>query len=186
MANFRISAEDTLHIESGSFLKQGSQAPFLTTGIGGSPTHIKVQPDGRFGVQIGSAEGPLDVYHSADSRFIVKENGDLEIIGSIYNDGIQTLRECVELADDAIITLPTSTSGWGTVIVGNHLVHAYFRWDTSANITLIEYTSNVVTTDTDNKFCIYGNSNAVRLKNRLGLTLTVCFEANCALVTATI
>lgn len=177
---FRISAEaDALYIESGFSKTIGSQAPFHTSGIEGTPTHVKVQTDGRFGVNIGSAEGPLDIYHSANSRFTIKENGDIEVIGSIFNGGVQIVRECVELADDATIALPSSTSGWGTVIAGNNYAYASFKWDLSANITLIEHTSNVVTTDTDVNFCIYSNVGVVTLKNRLGVTLTVCFEANC-------
>jgi len=184
---YRISAEpEGLYVESGNVRGAGSLTSLHFSGIGGDPTHAQLEADGQIGVNVSSTEGVFDVYHSANSRFIIKETGDIEVIGDIYNNGLQIVRECIELADDTTIALPSNTAGWGTVIAGNMYCFAHFKWDRSGNISLIESTSNVVTTDTDAYFCIYSNSGVVTIKNRLAVTMTVCFEANCSSYTASI
>jgi len=177
-----IARTDGLYIESGTEHVQGSQALFLNTGMEGTPTQFKIKPDGKMGNQT-TLNDPLDIYHSATSQFKIKENGNLEITGNLYNKGIQTIRDSVELADDTTIALPSNSSGWGVIIVGHLFAFAYFKWDTSANITLIEHSHNIATDDTDTYFCIYNNGGVPTLKNRLGITSTVNFEANIAPVT---
>lgn len=82
------------------------------------------------------------------------------------------------LDDDASTDLPDSTSGFGTVLVGDSEEYAHFRWASDGTVVLIENTANVVNTDTDTNFCIFDNGTSVRLRNRLGSAKTIRLTYN--------
>lgn len=82
------------------------------------------------------------------------------------------------LADDASVDIDSATSGWGEVFVGDNEERVRFSWTTAGVVTLMENTSNVVSSDTDGKFCIFDNGTSVRIRNRLGSPKTVKYVLN--------
>lgn len=80
--------------------------------------------------------------------------------------------------DEGTIDIPSSISGWGTVMVGDNEEFVRFRWTTAGAVTLMENTENVVSTDTDTKFCVFDNGSKVTLRNRLGSTKVVKYLLN--------
>lgn len=85
----------------------------------------------------------------------------------------------VSLADDASFDLPDSSAGFCTILVGDSEEYAFFRWDTTAAVNVIDSSgSNISTSDDDGKFCIFDNGTAVRVRNRLGAAKKVIFDCN--------
>lgn len=166
---------DAFQIQSGQNKEYGSASTFLITGMGGTPEHLRITPQEWMGIKESNPEGPLHI-NSGSSEFVVKEDGSIKVIGGIYSNGLRTKRFVSEITDDGTVALPSITAGFGTLIAGNVDVYASFKWDSSGIITLLENTSNVVSTDTDNYFCIYNNGGAPTIKNRLGSTLTLICE----------
>jgi hypothetical protein len=82
----------------------------------------------------------------------------------------------VSLADDASFDLPANSTGFGFLIVGDSEEYAYFTWSSTETVTLVQNSANVVTTDTDTKFCIFNNTGKVSIKNRLGTAKEVVFD----------
>lgn len=80
-------------------------------------------------------------------------------------------------SDDEELNLPVS-SGWGEVFVGDNEERARFSWTSAGVVTLMENTANVVSSDTDSKFCIFQNSTHVTIKNRLGSEKLVKYRLN--------
>lgn len=90
----------------------------------------------------------------------------------IYYDSLANPKEGSWIADDGTITLPTSTSGWGRVQIGDAQEWAYFNWKVAGTVALESNSANVVNTDTDTNLCII-SGNPVVIKNRLGSALTI-------------
>lgn len=90
--------------------------------------------------------------------------------------GLSTKESSETVADEGIISLPTSISGWGEVMLGDNEEWASFRFKADGTVTLIAYTTNVVTTDTDEKFCIYDGGSGVIIKNRMSSSKTVRYS----------
>ena len=84
----------------------------------------------------------------------------------------------IELADDAYFDLPDATAGFGFFLVDDAEEYAHITWDSAAAVTLVNSSANVVTTDTDTKFCIFDNGTQVRVRNRLGAAKKVVFKYN--------
>jgi len=80
------------------------------------------------------------------------------------------------LADDATYDLPDNSAGFGFVFVGDGEEYAQFFWTSAEVVTLLASSANVVTTDTDTKFCIFDNTGKVSIKNRLGFAKNVIIE----------
>jgi len=81
-----------------------------------------------------------------------------------------------EIADEAEFDLPANSAGWGHVLVGDAEEYAHFVWGSDEVVDLISNSANVVTTDTNTKFCIFDNTGKVSIKNRLGAAKKVMFD----------
>lgn len=82
----------------------------------------------------------------------------------------------VSLADEASFSLPNASTGYGTFLIGDSEEYAHIAWAADGTVTLIVNSANVVTTDTDTKFCIFDNGTSVSVKNRLGSAKEVMFD----------
>jgi hypothetical protein len=82
----------------------------------------------------------------------------------------------VSLADDGTFDLPDVSAGFGTILVDDGEEFATFYWKTDGTVTLVANSSNVVSSNTDTKFCIFDNGTQVRVSNRLGAAKTVMFD----------
>ncbi len=86
----------------------------------------------------------------------------------------------IELADEASFNLPNASAGWCFLIVGDTEEYAHFVWNTSGVPTLMQDVSaNIVTSDTDTKFCIIDDGTSVKIKNHLGATKKVMYKYEC-------
>jgi len=86
------------------------------------------------------------------------------------------------LADEGYIDLPAETSGRGFILIGDAEYWVDFEWDQYNAVQLIDGTSssNPYNADEDDKFCIFdnsGDSDTVRIKNRLGVAKRIMFDA---------
>ena len=86
------------------------------------------------------------------------------------------------LADDASYDLPDATAGFGMLTfidaTDSTIGYAQFYWDADGYVGNITSSSNVDYADTDVKFCIFDNGTAVRVRNRLGASMTVKLKLN--------
>jgi hypothetical protein len=161
--NFSISATDSeVRIEANSAPASGSVAPQLFTGMLNTPLQAELL-NSYFGV--GTA--PSTVLDTGTSKvsesalILPSESIDTSNSGS-YRHGFITLN------DEQEIVLPLLTAGSGTVVVGDNAEFADFKWDSTGTVSLTISSANVVTTNTDAKFCIYVDTGIVHIKNRLG------------------
>ena len=93
------------------------------------------------------------------------------IIGDTISNTLNNLkhkRYNYSVADEASITLPDATIGFGFVQAGDNEEYALFSWTSAGAPTLISNSANVVTTDTDTKLCILDGGTQINIKNRLG------------------
>jgi len=115
---------------------------------------------------------------SATNPYSLTDAGSL-----IFNDdtslelSLSELKYSDELTNGSYIDLISGTSGIGEVLVGDSEEYAYFVWASDGTVSLIDYSSNVVDTDTNTKFCIFDNGDNVRVRNRLGSTKDVSIRA---------
>lgn len=77
------------------------------------------------------------------------------------------------LADDGTLDLPDASAGICTILVDDGEEYANFYWTTAGVVILVSNSANVVSSNTDTKFCIFDNGTQVRISNRLGSTKTV-------------
>jgi len=82
----------------------------------------------------------------------------------------------VELADDGTFNLPTSSAGFGVFMAGDGEELAKISWDSAGTVTLLDWSANVATADTDTKFCFISGANPVVVKNRLGAAKKIMFD----------
>ena len=82
----------------------------------------------------------------------------------------------VSLADDGSYSFPDASSGIAICRLGDdNNYRATFFWDTTANITLLEYggSSYVKFTNADGYMCIIDGGTQLSIKNRLGSAQTL-------------
>jgi hypothetical protein len=121
----------------------------------------------------------LSLIHNQTNAVIATGLGDMILdpvseITEVCGTGLKTKEYNAVVNDDATISLPTTTTGWGEVMIGDNQEFANFRWTSDAVVTLgNEATTNVVTTDTDTNLCIFDGGSSVSIRNRLGSNLTV-------------
>lgn len=72
------------------------------------------------------------------------------------------------VVDDGSIDLPDSVSGFVFITFDNGAEWVFCSITDAAVVSLIQKSSNVVNTDTDNKYCIFDNGTTVRVRNRIG------------------
>jgi hypothetical protein len=82
----------------------------------------------------------------------------------------------VSVADEASFTLPDASTGYGFFLVGDAEEYAQITWASDGTVTLVSNSANVVTTDTDAKFCFIDGGTQVSVKNRLGAAKEVVFN----------
>jgi len=78
----------------------------------------------------------------------------------------------VDIVDDGYYDLPTGRTIKGSFFIKNGTNRADFFIQTDATVSL-DYYTDVVSTDTDVKMCIFDNTTFARIRNRLGSTKTV-------------
>lgn len=77
----------------------------------------------------------------------------------------------------AFISLASGGSGIGRIIIGNGQEYAQFSFIADGTVTLwTDKTANVVTTETNDKFCITDGGAVVYIINELGSTLVTTVE----------
>ncbi|MDC1299925.1 hypothetical protein N8Z24_00300 [bacterium] len=82
----------------------------------------------------------------------------------------------VSLINDAYFDLPTASAGFGFISVGDGEYYAQIQWATDGTVLLINNSADVEAINTIGKFCIFDNGTSVRVRNRLGSTVTVMFN----------
>lgn len=95
--------------------------------------------------------------------------------GLIVNDASSYIDKQT-IADDVNFIAVMAKSGFGEIIIGDNEEYAQFRFTSAGVVTLTVNSTNVVTTDTDNKFCIRQSGTNVAFKNRLGSSKTVVYK----------
>ena len=82
----------------------------------------------------------------------------------------------VLLEDDEEISLE-QYAGFGFAMIGDSQEYGHFTFASDATVTLLtDISANTVNTDTDAKFCIYQDTDTVKIKNRLGSTLPLLYD----------
>ena len=85
----------------------------------------------------------------------------------------------ITLTDDQYIDLPADVHGIGLLSIQHDSISAtneyvVFCINENGDVTLINNSTNVASTDSDTDFCVfYYDSTNVRIKNRLGYTVRV-------------
>ena len=97
-------------------------------------------------------------------------NGAININGLFVKNGSETID------DDGMIVLPTGTSGWGSIQVGDNEEFAEFKFSANGTVVLVGNSTNIVNTDTDGKFCIMDNGDGIAIKNSLGSAKNIAFD----------
>lgn len=94
--------------------------------------------------------------------------------------GMHKYQSDVFLGDDQIITLPGGIWGNGTISANYGDTFASFHFNCASIVTLHSIsTSDVASTDTDGKLCVYsGGSGYVKIKNRLGFATYLLIDIN--------
>jgi hypothetical protein len=116
--------------------------------------------------------------HNQTDATILTGKGNLILdpiteITEVCGVGLKTKEYNATVNDDVKIALPASTTGWGTVMIGDNQEFARFRWTSQAVVTLDESTANVIASDTDLYLCIFDDGLNVSIRNRLGANLVV-------------
>jgi hypothetical protein len=163
--------------------KNGNQtvdAPFFLTGSTGNYFLFCEYADRTFNFAHSAQTNPAVFIHSANqstTEWVSKTHNQTDAFEGIGSGSRVTEHETpVELADDGSFDLPTASAGFCSLIVGDTEEYAQFAWDSTATVTLIVNSTNVVATDTDTKFCIFDNGTSVRVRNRLGAAKKVVFD----------
>ena len=117
----------------------------------------------------------ISLLMSTALQFKIDQNGILSINGSRKN--ADKVADMLDGTNKVIA--PASSVGWGRVAVGENTEWARFRFD-SAGVTLEASSTNIATSDTSGKFCIFRDSSSQELliKNRLGSTHDVLFSVD--------
>lgn len=89
--------------------------------------------------------------------------------GPVEVEGVSFLIDTDTLADDGTYNITDATTGIGFVIFGDHAEWGMFTWMSDGTVTIeLAKDANLVTTDTDTKYCIYDSGTQVVIKNRSG------------------
>ncbi len=106
-----------------------------------------------------------NVLFSTDfSAITVLLNSIISLLSASFVVGIT-----VNLADDAYYDLPVGSIGFGTVIFGDQAELGQFTVQADGTPTIVHsLDANLVTTDTDGKYCIFDNGTYARIRNRSG------------------
>jgi hypothetical protein len=107
-----------------------------------------------------------------NTRLNIQGNSSACYIGL---NGLTTLANDTSLADDGSIVYDVVIA-WGEVYVFNSGAidqWAEFIISTDGSVYLKSNSTDVATTDTDNKFCIFDNGTGFTIRNRLGGTRTI-------------
>jgi hypothetical protein len=120
----------------------------------------------------------VSLTHNQTNGVIATGLGDIILdpiseITEVCGVGLKTKEYNATVNDDVKIALPASTTGWGTVMIGDNQEFARFRWTSQAVVTLDESTANVIASDTDLYLCIFDDGLNVSIRNRLGANLVV-------------
>ncbi len=159
---------------------QTKAAVCINTGVVGNYILVCEYADRAFDFQQVQRTNPTFIIQSANQsltewRSLAHNQVDaLDEIGSgsmVYEHKAPT-----ELADDASFDLPANSAGWCHVLVGDAEEYAHFVWDSTEVVDLIYNSANVVTTDTDTKFCVFDGGGKVTVRNRLGGARKVTFD----------
>jgi hypothetical protein len=118
------------------------------------------------------------ISHNQTNGVITTAKGDMILdpateITEVCGVGLKTKEYNATVNDDATISLPANSIGWGTIMIGDNQEFARFRWTAAAVVTLDESTANVITSDTDLNLCIFDGGTSVSIRNRLGANLVV-------------
>lgn len=118
----------------------------------------------------------VSVTHNQTNAVIATGAGDMILdpinaVTEVCGVGLKTKEENAILLDTTAISLPDSTTGWGTVMIGDNQEFARFRWTAAAAVTVDESTPNVATSDLAGNLCLFDNGTSVSIRNRLGSNL---------------
>lgn len=108
------------------------------------------------------------------NKLILESPNSKDEIITINN--IKTGCDSTVKADDESIVLTNGISGWGEVYAfksGTIEEWAEFIISSDGTVYLKSNSTNVVTTDTDGKLCIFDNGSGVTIRNRLGGSRTI-------------
>jgi hypothetical protein len=120
----------------------------------------------------------VSITHNQTNAVIATGLGDVILdpiseITEVCGVGLKTKEYNATVNDEATISLPANTIGWGTVMAGDNQEFSRFRWTSAAVVTVDESTANVATTDLDTNLCIFDGGTSVSIRNRLGSNLTI-------------
>jgi len=168
----------------GSFIgrefHQTVDAAFLTTGTVGNYILLCEDADKAFDFAHTQQPNPTTYLHSANqstTEWVSDAHNQTDAVKGIGSGSHVTHHAApTEIADEAEFDLPANSAGWGHVLVGDAEEYAHFVWGSDEVVDLISNSANVVTTDTNTKFCIFDNTGKVSIKNRLGAAKKVMFD----------
>ena len=159
---------------------QTNRALALTTGTAGNYILLCENADVTFDFQQAQRTNPTLVIASANQSLTEWRSfahNQVDAFDEIGSGSMVTEHQApTELADNGSFDLPANSAGWCFILVGDSEEFAHFTWDSTEVVDLISNSANVVTTDTDTKFCIFDNTGAVRVRNRLGAAKKVMFD----------
>lgn len=77
------------------------------------------------------------------------------------------------LADDGTYSLPDATGGVLIVIFDAGADWGLFFYDSSGNVNLLLGSSNVIDSQTDGYYCVYGSGTTITVENKIGSSKNV-------------
>jgi hypothetical protein len=129
-----------------------------------------------------------DFTYMRSANFVVRDTSNRDVLFvhsnlntvTLCSNGLDYYTKDTVLPDDASITVTQSMLGcFGTVYVynnGAYVEYANFAVSSDYTPVLTSNSTNIVITDTDNKFCIFKSGNSLVIKNRLGGNRSVKLE----------
>lgn len=114
--------------------------------------------------------GVADINGAATAALKLNFEGGASLISRVHGTG--AAKEIIitqDLADDATIALPAPASGKvGILTIGEITEWGRYSVQSDGTITKQDGSTNAVTTDTDDKFCVFSSTGTPTIRNRLG------------------
>ena len=144
---------------------------------GGPVRLIEVDSSGAIEIDNGAVGTSISGTLTVDGAFGTTSDLTLSNDANIVQNGLTVVRDVIELADDAGVTLNAAATGVLTVWVegDNELAIIHVSDDGSVVTASVELGS-VALTDSDTDLCIYDVGTAPRIKNRLGATKNIVYK----------
>lgn len=95
---------------------------------------------------------------------------------TVTQHSLVSYRTSESVADDATIVITNGVAGMGQIMAGDNEEWAWFTFKADGTVNLVQTSTNVASTDTDTKLCIYDHGSGITIKNRLGGSKVIRME----------